>query len=470
MAKKHAWAFLLILVGLMPLGIGRKQAVFAQTDSARVLNVGTRGSAKSSSIAISVCNDVAKFPGIPLLCSRNDLTDFKKTTLIELKKFIPKSWIRSWNKSECRIEFINDAILFYPELKDFSSIKSLNLGRAYIDEVNEISYETYSTLEGCLRWKSSEGWAPPYSIKMACNPEPFWGRELFRNGQRPDGSRMDAEERRSYELIYSYCADNPFLPPTFESELRKRWPENWVRKYLDLCWDFYEGAVWPEWMNVKIVQQDPKIQWSVSGITLDHGRVHPTVVLFWKYNPFIPMLYIQDEYWKVGGYPDDHAPRIWSKLMGRKPDIQIADSSIFADTGKDPLRPTIASEYDDLGFELEPCGGKKFEDAQITRAGMWMKNGWIVVNSKCVHTIKECSSWVYDPKTNKPVDKENDCCDCMKYTVEAIERKKPPRFQPLTVEYFKRIENPTPPRQYQYGRKSLLAGTDKPKVSDWWGA
>jgi phage terminase large subunit len=439
--------------------ISAKQAEFIQSVAPRVLEVGARGSAKSAAIALSVCKDIAQNPGMPILCSRNDLADFKKTTLVEIKKFLPRSWILSHNRSEQRIEIRNGCVVYYPELKDESSVKSLNLGKAYLDEVDQISFESYSTLEGCLRWKRPDGTEPLYQMKMCCNPEVFWGRDIFRDGLLPDGKPVPESEKKNYQLIYSRCSDNPFLPKSFEAGLRARWPENWVRKYLDLHWESMSGAVFPEWDKVRIVNNDAMsgIQFPITGITLDHGRVHPTAVIFWKYNPYRPLLYVWAEYWKVGGYPDDHAPQIWATLLGQAPTIQIADSQIFADIGKDKHKRTIANEYEDLGFNFEPCGSKRMEEAQLTQVGMWMKNGWIAVHERCFHTIKEHREYHYN-KLGKLPDEANETIDDLKYTISELERKQPPKDQTLTVESLKETERRQGwrPQDKSFGKESNI--------------
>lgn len=325
--------------------ISTKQAQFKDSKAARVLNVGTRGAAKSSGIAIAAIETAAKHPGIPLLCSRNDLTDFKKTTYRELRKFLPKTWIDTWNRQEQEITLRNGSTIIYPELKDPESLKSLNLGGVFLDEANEVSFESYSTLEGTLRWRHpTELWAPPYFIKMACNAEPFWGRELFRDGMLPDDVPLPESEYPNYDLMYSYCKDNIFLPDDFEANLRARWPANWVKRYLDLYWDALEGAIWPEFGDIDLLPAEPTHKFPKNGIVLDHGRVHPTASLFFKYDPFLPWIHFYDEFWKKGSYVDTNAPRIWAKLLGKKPDIQVACHSISMIRGRTKKnRPSILS-------------------------------------------------------------------------------------------------------------------------------
>lgn len=53
--------------------------------------------------------------------------------------------------------------------------------------------------------------------------------------------------------------------------------------------------------------------------------------------------------------------------------------------------------------------------------------------------IKECGDWMYD-KNGKPVDVDNDCPDCLKYAIEAVERKFPPTLKQIDVDYFKKMD------------------------------
>ena len=373
---------------------------------------GNRGGMKSHSILAQVAlDDCQRFPGLKFLFLR-------KTQVAESESF--DDLVRrvlsgvQYQFSNGKIQLKNGSKIIiggYHNEQDIDSYVGIEYDGLIVEERCQISGEKIEKLYGSIRTSKSK-WRPrKYN---STNPGGIGHKDFVDTFIAPwrEGNETDT---RFFQTSFE---DNPFL-----DEAYKKWLRGLTGKlglaWKDGCWDAYDGLVWPEWRNVKLTDID--YNYPISGIVLDHGRVHPTAVLFFRYDPYLPALHIYDEYWATGLYPDDHAPLIWAKLNGKRPDIEVADSAIFADIGKSKDKPSIASEYESLGFHFEPSG--KNEDAQIVRAAMWMKNGYISVNKKCHHTINECSSWCYNDK-GKPIDKANDCCDNLKYLIEAIEKKK----------------------------------------------
>lgn len=300
-------------------------------------------------------------------------------------------------------------------------MEGINL--CWVEEANLVSKKSIDILIPTIREEGSEIW---FSFNTGSETDEVYDR--FITHKHPDAI-----------VVKVNYYDNPWFPDVLRRDMEVD-RETDYRKYLHV-WEGEPGTegilVWGRWDEL-VRRAYTKRIFPITGITLDHGHAHDTGVIFWRYDPYTPMLYIWDEYYKSGAYPPDHAPEIWSRLLGKKPDIQIADSAIFNDTGKDKDKPSINDEYLNLGFDFEPCGAKRMEGHQLIRVGVWIDNGWIQVAPKCTITHRECSQYSYDDK-GKPVDENNEGPDCLKYTVERLERTMRPVDEP-DIEMFKLAE------------------------------
>jgi len=150
-----------------------------------------------------------------------ELRDSTQKTFFDL---LPEHFIKSWNKSEGVLVLRNGTEVLFRHLDTTSQeeLKGMELGAAFIDQVEEISEEVYLTLKSRLN-------KPNVSIRqliMTCNPLLFWAYKYFKQENDPDRELIE----------YSMLDNKQNLPQDYIADMLKR-PENWKKQFVYGVWD-----------------------------------------------------------------------------------------------------------------------------------------------------------------------------------------------------------------------------------------
>jgi PBSX family phage terminase large subunit len=192
---------------------------------------GAVGGGKSYCLCYEVLLLSLEYPGNRIMMCRYHLADFKNSTLKTLLKIIPHPIIKSHNQQDHVISLLNGSEIMYMGLSEENAkqkIGSIELGAFGIDEAQEITKDSFLFLKSRIRrWKLPTGKFPPKFGLLTCNPADCWLKDYFVLGGGGD------------EAIYipSKTKDNPHLHPEYEKDLRKSYPEDWVKRFLDGSWD-----------------------------------------------------------------------------------------------------------------------------------------------------------------------------------------------------------------------------------------
>lgn len=154
-----------------------------------------------------------------------------------------------------------------------AKLKSMELGFFCIDEASEIPKETFLLFQSRLRKKMSNGQFPPFYGLMASNPEDCWLKDDFVMSADPD-----------FKFIPSLPRDNPYLPPDYEKRLRKTYPDDWVKRFLEGSWDDLsagDSVLQLDWVraavNREIVEEEKRViasdiaRYGDDEIVIDYG-------------------------------------------------------------------------------------------------------------------------------------------------------------------------------------------------------
>lgn len=171
------------------------------------------------------------------MIGRKDFTDLRDTTIKTFFEVCPPEFIKSYNKTEHHVVFINGSEILFRELKDDTGLGSLNLGWFYIDEGEEATEAIFERLKGRLSLKNVGkpcGW-------ITSNPpnEDHWLFKQFEINQDPE-----------YFTVHASTYENKqYLPDGYIEDLEKL-PESWRKKYLQGQYGFtpdgkpfYEGFI-----------------------------------------------------------------------------------------------------------------------------------------------------------------------------------------------------------------------------------
>ena len=163
---------------------------------------------------------------------RNELPAFRRSVLIELERYIVPGILEQHHQTENYFKFKNGSVLFYGGLGDSVSglqrLSSMSLGFWACDQLEETTETHFNMMAGRLRLNVPN---IHYKGLFTCNPAPGWVKQKFVEQKLPD-----------HVFIQSLPKDNPFLPPDYESGLRKIYPPEWVKSMLEGDWTALEGG------------------------------------------------------------------------------------------------------------------------------------------------------------------------------------------------------------------------------------
>lgn len=138
------------------------------------------------------------------------------------------------------IKLRNGAEVLFRSTDNYEMLRGPNLSGIWMDEASLSKQEAFDILIGRLREGGEMGWM---SATFTPKGKAHWTYKTFASGQ-PDT-----------ELVTARSDENPFLPPTFVANVRRRYTADQSRQ--ELGGDFLEGAgnhyypsLWPRYKDV----------------------------------------------------------------------------------------------------------------------------------------------------------------------------------------------------------------------------
>jgi hypothetical protein len=218
-----------------------RQILFHQSpEKGRLFGGAIRGGKTKAGVAesIQLCID---YPGNVGILARQNLPAFKRTVLVELERYFNvgvhingefKKLIIQHHSTDHYIQFFNGSRIWYTGLVDDSkgliSQMGTTIGFFFVDQIEECSEMHFNNLMGRLSLPLKN---IKYKYILTANPMPGWVKMRFIESHPDD-----------FVYIPSLPRDNPFLPSTYEAELRAIYPEEIVKAWLDGNWDAMEGG------------------------------------------------------------------------------------------------------------------------------------------------------------------------------------------------------------------------------------
>lgn len=380
---------------------------------------GAMGGGKSVALCAEAVKLSLKFPGNRGYFCRNQITDFRRSTLVTFEKLCPPELIKAHYRDERIISFRNGSEFTYGGLggeEDLEKIKSTEFGWFAIDEATETLEDMFLLLTSRLRWTLPDGSNPDYRAFLASNPEPGWVKDRFVDKSMPD-----------HAFIRALPRDNPHLPKDYDAMLRKNWPDEWVKRYLEGSWDVFEGQVYKEFEKRLHVYREAEVgeAWDRFRV-IDHGYNNPTCCL-WIAIDYDGVMWVYDEHYERFMTIEENAVVIKAKHPHFK-GLTLCDPSMFNNTMQKEGKPwSPVDEYRNNGiFCTKPYGedGWMTEGMGINLVKQRLKGGLLRVHESCVNTVNEFLKYRWrnlkasargdKNLPEEPVDKDNHAMDCVR--------------------------------------------------------
>ena len=390
---------------------------------------GAIGGGKSKSVAAAIIGLAVKYPGSRLYVCRRDLNDLRDTLYKDFCAMCPaelvrkpSSGLRGRTQMAGDVMFHNGSEVMFRELKDISGKLSLEVNFIFIEQAEEIPYETYATLIGRLRPWPSMPENSPFLMTITTNPHPGWIKERFvdhwQAGTLPPG-------RHFIPFPPSENEDLLRQMPDYLENMRSRLSAEWVRRFVDGDWNTpVTGAVFvrfdPQIHRVLLTAAD--IPSEIPRVCVIDPHYAKPFVCVWvallpdgrrvaydelKANPVqTPREFLLDMLRRER----THRASTVRRLM----DFSLAGMLHKINDGK-----SLKAVMKEMGIEWHPVS-KAQKPEQILRMSMLLVPGAgvpprFVVGKACPELVKEFQAYAYQegtytPQVRKINDDLLDCC------------------------------------------------------------
>ncbi len=231
--------------------------------------------------------------------------DFERTTLPELKKWLPREWIAREDSKIGRLDLINGSTLFYAHFDDISPIISLNLGFVAIDQMEEVPEEVFDELfYRRIRLKTMKRFQedgspinPTFDVygrctsvdedEVAavftgqnvfgvCNPRRCFIMERFvKNRKKLESGDENVVKsyNPAYKLMDMPAMENQrYVPESYFEQQKADLSDKAFGRFVLGSWDCWEGQVYVDFLDRNILKENlvPDISWEIL-VGIDHG-------------------------------------------------------------------------------------------------------------------------------------------------------------------------------------------------------
>lgn len=292
---------------------------------------------------------------------------------------------KNWNKSDFTYLFPNDNKIEFFSADMPSKVRGPRRDVLFINEANNVPYETFTQLE--IRTKKI--------IWLDWNPvSEFW---FYKDENNND----NIIARKDCDFITLTYKDNEALDPAIVKTIEaRRHNTNWWRVYGEGQLGEAEGRIYTGWEFIDDIPHEARLERA----GLDFGYTNdPTAVV--------------DIYYYNGGYILDEV--LYQKGMSNK---QIADvllnreirPLVYADSAE----PKSIDEIKTYGVPIQPASKGQ---GSILQGIQYVQDQRISVTKRSLNIIREYRNYLWDKdKTteqalNKPIDDFNHTMDAIRY-------------------------------------------------------
>ncbi len=395
-------------------------AIFDRKGNIRTDNIlnefnyfGGIGSGKSRIVMTCIDQICRKYPNTHGVLIRNTYPELNDSVIPQYNTYF-KQWRYVYNKTSRTCEYINGSRLDFRAFDTDTKILSNEYDFIAFCQLEEVAEDLF--LQSLGRNRRKAGGLPKNIVLAEGNPSAGWVKARLKDKALPP----------EIFLVEAKTKDNPYLPPEYEINLRRNYPDFWIARFLDGEWTNLNEMVFSEFREENVCEiVDPKNihRDYIRRNGFDWGWVNPCANL-WGYTDYDGALTIYDEWYQNKTLPENVAKEC--NKYGSI--ITVAD---YAMKGlKMPEREhedkTVWSELEANGMRLIPCN--KEELSNIVLVNILLKTKKLRIAKNCVNLIKEVKNWKWKRiklgadknQFEEPTDKDNHGCDALNYLCAEI--------------------------------------------------
>jgi len=290
--------------------------------------------------------------------------------------------VNQWNKTDYVYTFSTSSIIEFFSADQPGKVRGPRRDVLFINEANNISYETYTQLE--IRTKKI--------VWMDYNPvSEFWVyNEII--------------PKQDHDFITLTYQDNEALDPLIVQAIEvRRNNRNWWRVYGEGLLGEAEGLIYKDWQQIDEIPHEARLE--RYGLDLGYSNDETALVAIYKYNNG----FILDEI-------------VYSKGLSNK---QIADTLLNEPKALVVVDSAEPKSIDELiAYGINAIGSQK-GPGSVLQGIQYVQQQRISVTKRSVHIIKEQRNYLWmtdkDGKIiNEPSPIFNHAMDAVRYGMESL--------------------------------------------------
>lgn len=278
-------------------------------------------------------------------------------------------------------------------------IQGITLAGVLFDEVALMPESFVNQATGRCSVDGSKFW-------FNCNPD--GPHHWFKTGW------IDKTKEKNILYLHFTMDDNLSLTEKIKQRYASLYSGVFYQRYILGLWVVAEGIIYDMFSAAKhIVEDIPKTENAKYYVSCDYGTQNATVFLLWRNGPG-DTWYCIDEYYYSGrdestqktdnAYADD----LETFIAGRKIEAIVID----------PSAASFIALLKERGYKIRKARNDVLDGIRFT--GTQLNLAKILFNKKCVNTIKEFSSYVWDEKAcergeDKPIKQHDHAMDAVRY-------------------------------------------------------
>jgi len=294
------------------------------------------------------------------------------------------------------IEFFNGSRIHFLACEDEMKLRGYTIDFFALDEPIDIDEGVFTQLMARMRGKHLKASGRKPFALLTTNPgaETHWIYQRF-----------FAKKGKEYNVIQTTTRENVFLPEGYVESMLEAYDADWISRFIDGKWGAFKGQIYKNFNEKKHVgdyKNYDDIQYYIAGV--DWGIRHPSGVLTIGITSDKKAI-IVEEYFKselTSKQVCDEIAKLDRKYEYRKIFVDSAALDLIVQLQQRHL-PALKSDK-----HVEPGIGKV--------KSMFLKD-MILIDKGCKELIRELLSYRYDKDTEKPVKRDDDLVDALRYAL-----------------------------------------------------
>ena len=313
-----------------------------------------------------------------------------------------------WNRTDSIYTFKTKSIMEFYGADQPLKVRGPRRDRLFINEANNIAFETFEQLEVRTREEIYLDWNPSVEFWFYEYLMPIWGKD-------EEGKRVLESGRDDVDHIILTYLDNEALEPSIIASIEQRkGRKGWWQVFGMGQLGEVDGKIYRDWAIVDSVPHEAKLE--RFGLDFGYSNDPTSIVAIYRYNDGI----LLDQITHMKGLSNKQIADI---ILN-----QESNAMVIADSAE----PKSIDEIASFGVNIQPC--TKGKDSVVNGIQL-VQDQRISMTKRSVDVIKEYRNYLWETDNdgrilNKPEHLFSHSMDAIRYGVESMPRL----VTPLTPE------------------------------------